>query len=71
MPVALMCAGVAACDRSGSDGAAQKTTGHIESAIGSVTGDQSLKRQGKKDEVVGGVKSAVGDAKDAIHDATK
>lgn len=62
---------LAACDKHGDDGAAQKTTGHIESAAGSITGSEKLKRDGKKDEVVGGVKSAVGDVKDAVHDAAK
>ncbi|MCI3131811.1 CsbD family protein [Phenylobacterium aquaticum] len=63
--VALMSLG--ACDRD--SGHAQKTTGKIESAVGDVTGDKSLQREGQKDEVVGGVKSAVGDLKDAATDA--
>jgi uncharacterized protein YjbJ (UPF0337 family) len=58
-----------ACDDG--SGHAQKTTGHIESAVGSLTGDAKLKREGKKDEVVGGVKSVAGDIKDAAKDATK
>jgi uncharacterized protein YjbJ (UPF0337 family) len=53
------------------DGAAQKTTGHIERAAGSLTGDDQLKHQGQKDEVVGGVKNTMHDAKDAMKDATK
>lgn len=56
-----------ACDRD--SGHAQKTTGKIESAVGDVTGDKSLQREGRKDEVAGGVKSAVGDLKDAATDA--
>ncbi|MGZ3275609.1 MAG: CsbD family protein [Caulobacteraceae bacterium] len=58
-----------ACD--GGSGSGQKTAGHVESAVGSLTGDAKLKREGKKDEVVGGVKSAVGDLKDAAKDASK
>ena len=65
--IALALAPLAACD--GGSGQGQKTAGHIESAVGSVTGDAHLKREGKKDEVVGGVKSAVGDLKGAVKDA--
>ncbi len=53
------------------DGAGQRTWGRVESALGSITGDAQLKRQGRKDEVIGGVKSTIGDLKDAVHDATK
>lgn len=60
--------GVSAC---GKGGHAQETKGHLESAAGSLTGNDKLKREGKKDEVIGGVKGAVGDLKDAAHDATK
>lgn len=71
-PAAIL-AGVAvlatACDDG--SGHAQKTTGHVESAVGSLTGDAKLKREGKKDEVIGGVKSAAGDIKDAAKDAAK
>jgi uncharacterized protein YjbJ (UPF0337 family) len=58
---------LSACDQD--SGHAQKTAGKIESGVGSVTGDKSLKREGKKDEVVGGVKSAAGDLKGAVKDA--
>ena len=58
---------LSACDQD--TGHAQKTKGKIESGVGSVTGDKSLKREGKKDEVVGGVKSAAGDLKGAVKDA--
>jgi uncharacterized protein YjbJ (UPF0337 family) len=59
---------VSGCDKS--SGGGQKTAGRIESGVGSMTGDDHLKREGKKDEVVGGVKSAVGDLKGAAKDAT-
>lgn len=58
---------VSACDKDA--GHAQKTTGKIESGVGSITGDKELKREGKKDEVVGGVKSAASDLKGAVKDA--
>jgi uncharacterized protein YjbJ (UPF0337 family) len=74
--LAIACAGLiatvglCACGKS-HDGAVQETKGHLESAAGSLTGNDKLKREGKKDEVIGGVKSAVGDLKDAARDATK
>jgi uncharacterized protein YjbJ (UPF0337 family) len=68
--MALMLAmGLSACGDGEGDG--QKTKGQFEAAAGSITGDQHLKREGKKDEVVGGVKNAFGDVKHAFHDATK
>jgi uncharacterized protein YjbJ (UPF0337 family) len=60
-------AAISAC---GDSGSAQKTKGDIKEAAGKITGDDSLKREGKKDQVVGGVKETVGDAKDAVKDAT-
>jgi len=60
-----------ACTKHDSDGSVQKATGHLESAAGDLTGSWKLKRDGKKDEVEGGVKSVVGDVKDTIHDAAK
>jgi uncharacterized protein YjbJ (UPF0337 family) len=65
---ALILLSVAACDKS--SGSGQKTAGKIESGVGSITGDQHLKNEGKKDEVVGGVKSAASDIKGAVKDAT-
>lgn len=59
-----------ACGENKDTGSGQKTAGHLESAAGSVTGSEHLKREGKKDEVVGGAKSVVHDAKDAVHEAT-
>ncbi|MDG2530258.1 CsbD family protein [Caulobacter endophyticus] len=50
-------------------GHAQKTEGEIKSAVGSAIGDKDLKKEGKKDEVVGGVKSAGEDLKAAAKDA--
>jgi uncharacterized protein YjbJ (UPF0337 family) len=64
--IALSLVSLAACDKS--SGSGQKTAGKIESGVGSITGDSHLKHEGKKDEVVGGVKS--GDIGGAIKDAT-
>ncbi len=66
--VGALAASLAGCDSG--EGGGQKTKGQLESAAGSITGDAKLKREGKKDEVVGGVKKTVGDVKDAVHDAT-
>jgi uncharacterized protein YjbJ (UPF0337 family) len=66
--VGALAAALAACNSG--DGGGQKTKGQLESAAGSLTGDAKLKNQGKKDEVVGGVKQTVGDVKAAVHDAT-
>ncbi len=63
----VIAAALGACDKTSGQG--QKTAGHIESGVGSLTGDRHLQREGKKDEVVGGVKSAAGDIKDAVKDA--
>jgi uncharacterized protein YjbJ (UPF0337 family) len=60
---------LSACDRG--DGADQKTKGQFESAAGDFTGNDHLKHEGKKDEVVGGVKKTFGDIRDAAHDASK
>ena len=66
--VGALAGALAACDSG--EGGGQKTKGQFESAAGSLTGDQKLKNDGKKDEVVGGVKNTVGDLKSAVHDAT-
>lgn len=58
---------VSACDKDSGHG--QKTAGKIESSVGEVTGDKALKREGQKDEVVGGLKSAGSDLKNAVKDA--
>ncbi len=60
-----------ACDRDNQSGASQKATGRVESAVGEITGDPKLKSDGKKDEVVGGFKTVVGDVKDTVKDAAK
>ena len=42
------------------DGAADEAKGRIKEAGGSLTGDDSLKREGKVDKATGKVKDAVG-----------
>lgn len=69
--LALPAVTLAACDRHNQSGAIQKATGHVESAVGDITGNDKLKRDGKKDEVVGGLKTVVGDVKDTVKDAAK
>ncbi len=66
--VCALAGSLAACDSGGGSG--QKAKGQLESAAGSITGDAKLKREGQKDQVVGGVKKTVGDMKAAVHDAT-
>ena len=58
---------LSACDKD--SGHSQKTAGKIESGVGSITGDKKLKKEGQKDQVVGGVKSAASDLKGAVKDA--
>jgi len=65
--VAVALLGLSACNKD--SGHAQKTAGKIESGVGSITGDKKLKREGQKDEVMGGVKSAASDLKGAVKDA--
>lgn len=52
-------------------GAAQKLKGSIENTIGKMTGNRKLETEGKIDKVVGTLRSATGNAKDAIRDAVK
>jgi uncharacterized protein YjbJ (UPF0337 family) len=51
------------------DGAADDAKGRIKEAAGSLTGDDSLKREGKVDKATGKVKDAVGGASDKAKDA--
>jgi uncharacterized protein YjbJ (UPF0337 family) len=67
--IAGLAAGLGACDTR--EGSGQKTKGQIESAAGSLTGNAKLKQDGRKDQVVGGVKNTLGDLKAVVHDAGK
>ncbi len=51
------------------DGAKDDAKGRIKEAGGSLTGDNSLKREGKVDRASGKVKDAVGDVSDKAKDA--
>jgi uncharacterized protein YjbJ (UPF0337 family) len=46
------------------DGSFDKAKGHVKEAGGEVTGDRSLKNEGKVDRASGGAKDAVGKVAD-------
>ena len=50
-------------------GKTDKAKGRVKEAAGALTGDGSLKREGKLDQLVGSVKDAVGSAVDTVRDA--
>ena len=50
------------------DGAKDDAKGRIKEAGGSLTGDDSLRREGKVDKASGKVKDAVGGASDKVKD---
>lgn len=50
-------------------GAIDKAKGRVKEAVGALTGDAKLKRQGKIDRVAGNVKNAIGRAKKAADKA--
>lgn len=52
-------------------GAAKKAEGVIKETTGKVIGDKSLELKEKADKVEGEARHKVGDAKDAVRDATK
>ena len=54
-----------------SDGDADKAKGRVKEAAGSLTGDKSLKNEGKVDRASGGVKDKVGDAADKVKDTIR
>lgn len=47
-------------------GTTDQTKGRIKEAVGDLTDDKDLQRDGKKDQVVGKVKDKVDDAKNKI-----
>jgi uncharacterized protein YjbJ (UPF0337 family) len=51
-----------------SDGDTDDAKGRIKEAAGALTGDDSLKNEGKVDQATGTVKDAVGDAADKVKD---
>jgi len=53
------------------DGNVDEGKGRIKEAAGSLTGDDSLKNEGKVDKASGTVKDKVGDAADKVKDALR
>jgi uncharacterized protein YjbJ (UPF0337 family) len=51
-----------------SDGNKDEAKGRLKEAGGALTGDDSLKNEGKVDRATGSVKDAVGDAADKVKD---
>lgn len=51
-----------------SDGSKDEAKGRLKEAGGSLTGDDSLKNEGKVDRATGTVKDKVGDAADKVKD---
>jgi uncharacterized protein YjbJ (UPF0337 family) len=50
-------------------GDTDKAKGRVKEAAGDLSGDKSLKNEGKVDKASGKVKNAVGDAADKVKDA--
>ena len=50
------------------DGTSDDVKGRVKEAGGALTGDDSLKREGKVDQATGSVKDKVGDAADKVKD---
>jgi uncharacterized protein YjbJ (UPF0337 family) len=50
------------------DGDADDLKGRVKESAGALTGDDSLKNEGKVDQAAGSVKDAVGDAADKVKD---
>ena len=48
----------------------KKTKGRIEQAVGGLTGNKRLQKEGQDDERAGKVEGAVADVKHAVKDAT-
>jgi uncharacterized protein YjbJ (UPF0337 family) len=51
------------------EGKVDEGKGRVKEAAGSLTGDDSLKNEGKVDRAAGGAKQKLGDAADAAGDA--
>jgi uncharacterized protein YjbJ (UPF0337 family) len=51
-----------------SGGTTDKAKGRVKEAAGDLSGDQSLKNEGKVDKASGKAKNAVGDAADKVKD---
>ena len=55
----------------GDDGSTDKLKGHLKEAGGDLTGDQSLKNEGKTDRAAGKAKDAVDKGADKVKDALR
>ena len=53
------------------DGSVDTTKGHVKEAAGDLTGDDSLKNEGKVDRASGSIKDKIGDAADKVKDALR
>jgi len=53
------------------DGSADDAKGRVKEATGALTGDDSLKNEGKVDQGVGTAKDKVGDAGDKVKDVLR
>ena len=53
------------------DGSADDAKGRVKEATGALTGDDSLKNEGKVDQASGTVKDKVGDASDKVKDVLR
>lgn len=52
-------------------GRLEQAKGHIKEAVGKVTGNESLKQEGRVDQAAGKVQSNYGDLKEDAKDAVK
>ena len=50
------------------DGSGDDAKGRVKEAVGDLTGDKDLQREGKVDQATGSVKDKVGDASDKAKD---
>ena len=53
------------------DGSADDAKGRVKEATGTLTGDDSLKNEGKVDQASGTVKDKVGDTADKVKDGLR
>ncbi len=49
-------------------GNTKKAKGRVKQAVGAITGDKKLQREGKRDERFGSLENKTDDATDAVHD---
>lgn len=49
-------------------GNTRKAKGRVKQAVGAITGNKKLQREGKRDERAGSLEDKTDDATDAVHD---